>query len=129
MPRLTQVTNYTIKEGQYQNVVDGLGSLAELARDENYFHPTNPPTGTPLVHERFRGITSGLRIETITGIASKDYVPVARVDPMTLHLENGDVLGYLGIHTLILATVGHHLSDVPPISASAPQGDNIAQRV
>lgn len=129
MHRLTQVKNYHIKDGQHQNVVRELVSLAELVRADTYFHSASPSSDTPLVHERFRGITSGLRIGQVTGIAPTDYVPVARVDLGTLHLENGDVPGYSELHRLILARVAPYLSDAPPVPASTHQGDNITQRV
>ena len=128
MNRLTLIKNYPIREGKHQEVVRVLASLAELAQDEAYFHPANPAIGTPLVHERFKGITLRLRIPP-TGIAPKDYVPAARVDKMGLHLEYGDVPGYSELHELILARVAPYLANAPPVPASTPPGDNISQRV
>ena len=106
-----------------------MASLAELVRDENYFHPANPTSDTPLVNQRFGGVTSGLRIGPTTGLPPKDYVPAARVDKMGLHLEYGDVPGYSELHRLILARVAPYLSDAPPTTSPMHEVDGGTQRV
>lgn len=66
MHRLTPVKSYPIKEGQHEEVIRELGTLTQLVRYGTYFHDAHPTANTPLVNERFAGITSGLRIKIKT---------------------------------------------------------------